>query len=164
MENIVCRKYEDKDIPEIISIFNYYSLNTLANYMPVAMSEEQFPHFKAVSKNDSIYVMENVNKEVVGFGLLKNYFAGPCFAKTVDAGYFLRQDYTGVGLGKKFLDYLIERAKEMGMTQMVANVSSQNPHSIAFHKKNGFELCGTLKDVGEKFGEKFDIVWFQKTI
>jgi len=46
----------------------------------------------------------------------------------------------------------------------VANVSSANPESIAFHEHAGFVKCGELPRVGMKRGEYFGLIWYYKTI
>ncbi|MBN1905909.1 MAG: GNAT family N-acetyltransferase [Deltaproteobacteria bacterium] len=42
--------------------------------------------------------------------------------------------------------------------------SWNNPGSINFHQKNGFNEGGRLKKVGKKNGQEFDTVWMQKML
>ena len=47
---------------------------------------------------------------------------------------------------------------------IVASFSSRNLASLAFHLKNGLGICSTLRQVGKKFGQNFDVVLMQKQI
>ena len=67
-------------------------------------------------------------------------------------------------MGKKLLGFLEKGAVEKGITNILANISSLNPRSIDFHKKNGFVECGRFKNVGRKKGQLFDTVWMQKVL
>ncbi|WP_411679767.1 N-acetyltransferase family protein [Clostridium thailandense] len=46
---------------------------------------------------------------------------------------------------------LQEYASEMGITDLVAEISSENHGSIEFHKKYDFYIAGELKNIGIKF-------------
>jgi phosphinothricin acetyltransferase len=86
------------------------------------------------------------------------------FAHTADIGYFIDPEHTGKGLGKQFLAELEKHARELGIKVLVANVSSANPESIAFHERTGFTKCGELPNVGKKKGESFGILWYCKSL
>jgi L-amino acid N-acyltransferase YncA len=50
------------------------------------------------------------------------------------------------------------------MDTMVGAVDSANAASIALHEKAGFELQGTLKGVGRKFGKRLDLAFLVKAL
>jgi phosphinothricin acetyltransferase len=62
------------------------------------------------------------------------------------------------------LDYLINKAKEKGITSILASISSLNERSINFHRKNGFIECGRFREIGKKKGKTFDVVYMQKML
>jgi L-amino acid N-acyltransferase YncA len=49
------------------------------------------------------------------------------------------------------LDRLIEDAKKLGVTSILACISSQNQPSLDFHRKKGFQECGALSIYGERW-------------
>jgi phosphinothricin acetyltransferase len=71
---------------------------------------------------------------------------------------------TGMHRLPRLLERLAEDARACGCTTLVANVSSRNTASLAFHAARGFAEAGRLHAVGEKFGEKFDLVWLQRDL
>ena len=101
---------------------------------------------------------------VVGFGLLRAHNPLPAFAHTAEASYFIHPNHTAKLLGKMLLATLEEGARARGITTLLANISSLNPGSIAFHRRNGFRECGRFLNVGRKNGQAFDTVWMQKML
>lgn len=162
--DITIRLVEDKDKVAFVNIFNYHIQHGYAAYSTNPVPVEAFERFKSFARDGLMYVAETSEKGVIGFALLKIYYNVDCFAKTAEVSYFILPDFTNQGLGKRFMNTLIDAARTHGIDKLVANVSSLNPQSLAFHIRQGFRQCGRLEKVGEKNGRLFDVIWFQKTI
>jgi phosphinothricin acetyltransferase len=76
----------------------------------------------------------------------------------------MREGYTGRGTGTLILRDLESKALEIGISTILALVSSLNPGSLHFHLKNGFTESGRLIGIGEKKGRLFDVIYCQKSI
>ena len=50
------------------------------------------------------------------------------------------------------------------MHTAVAGVALPNDASIALHNACGYEVVGTFREVGQKFGRWIDVLWFQKLL
>jgi L-amino acid N-acyltransferase YncA len=96
--------------------------------------------------------------------MLRAYNPFPTFSQTAEITYFIKPGYTGRGIGKKILNYLVAKAKEKGITSIIASISSLNDGSLTFHKKNGFVECGRLREIGNKKDKTFDIIYMQKML
>ena len=46
----------------------------------------------------------------------------------------------------------------------IAKITAENITSIRFFEKNGYELAGILKDVGEKFKRTLSVAIYQKSL
>lgn len=152
------------DRTAIMDIFNYYVENSFAAYPETRLPEEAFEMLRQMSKGLPTSVVRNQKGEVVGFGMLRTHNPFSTFSWTAEATYFIHPDWTGKGLGKSVLAVLEKGARERGITNILASISSLNPRSIAFHKKNGFVECGRFLQVGKKMGREFDTVWMQKQL
>jgi L-amino acid N-acyltransferase YncA len=153
-----------EDRREIIDIFNYYVENSFSAY-----PEERVPYeFLDVILKSSYGYPKAVAKDgeniILGFGLLRPYSPFPAFSGTAEISYFLRPEFTGKGIGKALLDHLVGKGREMGITSILASVSSLNEVSIKFHLKNGFLECGRFKNIGRKKGRVFDVVYLQRML
>ncbi len=160
----IIRLATDVDKESVIGILNHYIQNSMAAYPQHPMPLQAWEPMLAMCRDNNLWVAEIPGEGVVGFAMLKWYMTKDSFAHTAETGYFIHPAHTGKGLGKLLLTALEDAAKKMGVTMLVANISSLNPESLAFHKRTGFVECGTIPAVGEKKGSKFDIVWVYKAI
>lgn len=101
---------------------------------------------------------------IVGFCQLSAYSPFPTFRSAAYVTYFLAEGSTGKGIGSLCLSKLEEEAKAMGIKHLIAEVSSENEGSLAFHQKHGFTVVGELKEIGQKLNRTFGVVLLQKTL
>lgn len=148
----------------VIDILNYYIENSFAAYPDHKVPYEFFDTLLKSVQGYPALVVEDDQETVVGFGMLRAYHPFPVFSKTAEISYFIQPEWTGKGVGELMLSHLIRKAEEKGITSILASVSSLNEPSIRFHKKNGFIECGCFKNIGEKKGRVFDVVYMQKVL
>ena len=153
-----------EDCKPVMDIFNYYVENSFAAYPESKLPYQAFDMLLQTSKGYPTRTIKDQNGVIAGFGMLRAYNPMSTFEHTVEVTYFIHPDHTGKGLGKKLLASLEKEGREQGVTNILANISSRNPQSIHFHKKNGFVQCGSFKNVGKKNCQFFDVVWMQKTL
>ena len=158
------RHATDNDREYLTDIFNYYIEKSHAAFFDRKVSPVFFERLQDIVYGNSLYVIENGDSQVIGFGLLKQYHPSAIFRGVAEVGYFLKPEFTGKGFGTLMLKRLISDARKMKIKTLLASISSRNKESIAFHKKHGFIECGRFRDIGRKRGKLFDVVWMQKVI
>lgn len=154
----------EDDCTQVMDIFNYYIENTFAAYPEQRLPDDFFQALLIMSRGYPTVIAKNEEGLATGFGLLRPYNPLPAFFKTAEITYFLRHGFTGQGIGKAILDYLVDTGKHLGINAVLANVSSLNEESIRFHVRNGFSECGRFREVGTKKGQIFDVLYFQKLL
>lgn len=152
----------ENDGNEIIDLFNYYIGNSFAAYPEQNVPYEFFSLFLEAAKNYPSVVAHPDNGPLAGFGLLRPHNPMQAFRHSAGITYFIRPELTGKGLGTQMLALLERAGKEMGITTILASISSLNEGSIRFHARHGFSECGRFEKVGIKNGVVFDTVWMQK--
>jgi L-amino acid N-acyltransferase YncA len=152
------------DEKAILGIFNYYAENSFAAYSEAPEGPGFFKRLWQIAAGYPFYIAENTDGKAVGFALMHAYYGIPVFRRAARITYFILPEYTNNGLGKIFLDKLTEDAREIGIDNILASISSRNEQSLQFHLKRGFVECGRFEKVGQKWGEDFDEVWMQKVI
>ena len=76
---------------------------------------------------------------------------------TVGDSVYVREGHHGAGIGRALLTALIERARAAGFHLMIADIEANNTASIRLHERLGFEVCGTIREAGTKFGRWLDL-------
>jgi phosphinothricin acetyltransferase len=70
---------------------------------------------------------------------------------------YLASGHQGRGLGAELLRTLIAGATGSGAHVMMACIEASNARSVILHERLGFELVGTAREVGVKFGRWLDL-------
>jgi len=151
----------EKDRNYIIDIYNHYIEHSFAAYLEERVNYDTFDRFMQMSEGYPRASVKNNNGKLIGFGFLRQYHFAPAFSKTAEISYFIQPEFTGKGIGKDLLDYLLEESKKSGLKHILASISSLNIWSISFHRKNGFKECGRFRNIGIKKGRNFDTIWMQ---
>lgn len=143
----------------VIDIFNYFTENSFAAYAERALGYEAFDHFLIISDGYPRVIVKDPTGRIIGFAFLQRYHPASSMRKTAMITCFILPEHTRKGIGTMILNRFIAEVQTMGITTILASISSLNSESINFHEKNGFRECGRFSGIGEKFGRKFDMVW-----
>lgn len=162
--NYAIRPLMPGDREPVMDIFNHYVEHSFAAYPETRLPYAAFDMFMNMAQGYPTGSVIDKVGTVVGFGMLRTFNPMPVFTRTAETTYFLHPDHTGKGLGKRLLGHLEQGGRESGIMTLLANISSLNPGSMAFHAKNGFVECGRFRNVGMKNGRVFDVIWMQKDI
>ena len=162
MPEYTIRKVADTDREAVMDVFNYFIVNSFAAYPDKEADYSIFGFLRGMARDDIFYVIEDSQKKVAGFGLLRHHQRVEAFNRSAEVTYFILPAHQGKGLGKQLLDTLAVDAQRSGVDTILANISSLNEQSLKFHSKQGFKECGRFQRVGSKFGRDFDVVWMQK--
>lgn len=162
--NIIIAPLAKDGQKEIIDIFNYYVENSFAAYPEQKLPYKFFDQFLKMCEGYPALTAKDEHGNILGFGMLRAYNPFSTFSQTAEITYFVKPGYTSGGIGKKILNYLLDKARQKGITSVIASISSLNEGSINFHKKNGLVECGRLKEIGKKRGKTFDVVYMQKML
>jgi phosphinothricin acetyltransferase len=95
--------------------------------------------------------------DVVGFANWAPWRPKDGYRYTVEDTVYLVARHQGRGVGNELLRALIIGASESGAHMMMACIEATNAASVALHARHGFELVGTAREVGTKFGRWLDL-------
>ena len=98
---------------------------------------------------------------LLGFGSLSPYRARPAYATSVENSVYVAAGHRGAGVGRSILDELVRLARQHGFHTMIARIGGDNDPSIRLHRGCGFELVGTEREIGRKFGRWLDVAVLQ---
>lgn len=152
----------EEDLFYIRDLYNDEILNTTSVYHYEARTEAQMlTWYKQKKANaEPILVAISMNKPI-GFISYSQFRPWKGFQYTVEYMIHVHPDFQSFGVGKMLLKELCQIAKENGVRMLIGGVDSKNKKGIAFHKSMGFEEVGHLKEVGFKFEQWLDLLFFQ---
>jgi phosphinothricin acetyltransferase len=101
---------------------------------------------------------------IVGFGSLSPYKERPAYFTTVEDSVYVRDDHCRAGVGRKVLAELVRLAQQYGYHSVIARIVGGHDASISLHRRCGFEIVGTEREVGRKLGKWLDVVVMQRML
>jgi len=165
-DQITIRDVEDSDIAFIQEIYADEVLHGVSSWEENPPDQTEMLNRKnGVVGGGYPYRVAVHNDKVVGYAYVSSYRPRPGYRYTVENSIYIHKDARGSGLGRLLLEDLITECEIRGYRQMIAVIGdSENLPSIAFHQKMGFELAGTIKSIGFKFGRWMDSVLMQRSL
>jgi phosphinothricin acetyltransferase len=102
--------------------------------------------------------------EVIGFASLSPWKDRPAYRTSVEDSVYVHRDHHGRGVGRLLLSRLLEIANESGFHAVFGRIVGGHDASIGLHTALGFEVVGTEREVGRKFGRWLDVVVVEKLL
>jgi L-amino acid N-acyltransferase len=153
------------DAEAIRSIYNPEVLESTVTFDLVPRSlEDQREWLRARSGAHAVLVAVDTDGEVVGYGSLSAYKDRAAYSTTVEDSVYVRRDRQGAGVGRLLLGELLGVATAHGFHAVMARIVGGHDASIRLHAALGFEIVGTEREVGRKFGRWLDVVVMQRLL
>ena len=159
MENLEIRKARLQDLEELLAIYNYEVENGVATFdlHPKTLAEWRIWFDSHNIENHPLFVAQ-IKGQVAGYASLSPYREKEAYSSTVELSVYIGERYRGRGIAAALMEHILEAARCDERTHAVVSViTSGNQASRKLHEKFGFEFCGTIREVGMKFGAYRDI-------
>jgi phosphinothricin acetyltransferase len=159
---IQVRHATEKDLPEMLSIYNDIILNTTAvyDYKPHTLEMRQ-AWFKTKQEQGFPVFVADLEGKVAGFSSIGPFRAWAAYKYSVENSVYVDAEKRGMGIGKLLIPPLIEAARQLQMHTIIAGIDATNDVSIRLHKRFGFEETAHFTQVGYKFGRWLDLKFLQ---
>ena len=164
---IISKKIKKQDIQAGLDIYNYYIVNSYANFEEKKLSLNEFINlYKKIKIYKLPFIIAKNNNEVIGIAFVSKFRDKSGYRFTYEHSIYVSPKFTNKGYGSKILKNLIKICKiNIKVKNLIAVIGgSNNKESIKIHKKNGFTHIGTLKKIGFKKGKWIDSVYMQRKV
>lgn len=153
----------DSHAAAILAIFNDAIAHTTALYDYQPRAPESMAGWFETKKSADYPVIGAVDDAgtLMGFASYGEFRERPAYKYTIEHSVYVHPDHRGHGLGATLMRQLIDAATEQEYHVMIGGVDTSNVASIALHEKLGFELAGTIRHAGYKFGRWLDLAFYQ---
>ena len=140
-------------------------MTSLATFGGPADLEEMLSRRQASLDLGLPYLVAEAGAEILGFAYASAYHRRAAYRFAIEDSVYVADGLGGRGIGAALLGEVIARCERGPWRQMLAIVGdSANAGSIALHRRFGFELAGTLRSVGFKFGQWVDTPILQRNL
>ena len=161
------RNIQKNDINQVLEIYNFHIKNGLANFEEKLLSNTKFSKIYNKHLNQNLpFIICEKNKKILGFAYLSNFRQKSGYRYTFEDSIYIDNKFIGQGIGSILLNELIKASSNnKDIKTIIAVIGGENvKSSIKIHKKNGFNIVGTLKKVGFKKNQWLDSIYMQKIL
>ena len=161
VDGLVVRHAVASDLDAINRIYNHEVLHGTATWDEDPWSVEQRRAWFEQHDQSTPVLIAEVAGSVVGFAYLSHYRPKAGYRFTRENTVYVEEGYRGRGVGRRLLEALLDEARRDGVHAVIAVIEAENAVSIRLHERLGFELIGTGREVGFKFGRWLDSVYME---
>lgn len=157
---MIIRKAKQRDLSAITDIYNYEVLNGTATFdIKPKSTEERQQWFDLHNKeNHPLIVSENEEGKICGYASLSPYREKEAYRSCVELSVYVAHDSRRQGIATALMSEIINLAKKDKNTHTIVSViTAGNEASKKLHERFGFDFCGTISEVGMKFGKYLSI-------
>lgn len=149
------------DAESIVSIYNYYVLNSIITFEEeIVSSEEMRSRIENIIKSHTWLVFEE-NDMILGYAYSYIWKPRTAYRYTNEISVYISNDFRGKGIGTALYKNLIGILKEKGIHNIIAGIALPNNASVAIHESFGFKKVGVFKESGKKFGAWVDVGYWE---
>ncbi|WP_110113329.1 GNAT family N-acetyltransferase [Bacillus sp. CGMCC 1.16541] len=159
---VIIRQAKQEDLASLVDIYNQSVLQSAATFdlSPVSIEDRQSWFHTHQDPQFPLIVAEK-DGVVAGYASLSTYREKEAYKRTTEISIYVDGNQQGHGLGKKLMIAILDLAKQLNYHVVIAGITKGNDKSIKMHKQFGFTFCGEFREVGYKFDQWHDVLFYQ---
>lgn len=163
-DTVVIDTFGPADIEPARKLYNVYVRDTTATFQEDPVEADEFGEmmFHADRRHRAFAIREG--GRLVGYCLAAPYKSRCAYRSASEVAVYLDPDVTGRGLGTRALQVLERHGREVGLHVLIAGVCTENEASCRLFLGAGYAECALFREVGQKFGRRLDVKYFQKVL
>jgi phosphinothricin acetyltransferase len=154
----------ESDYEFIKEVYDHYILHSTSTYYTESIPMDELRAMILAGHPKYRSYLIKSDGENCGFCYLSQYKKRQAYDRSAEVSLYLKPGFTGKGIGKLALAHLEEMAGQQGISVLIGIISGDNEMSIKLFEDCGYEKCGHLKQVGEKFNKVLDVVTYEKIL
>ena len=165
-KRLCIRFASENDLEQIVDIFNQgIRTRTSTGYLNEATVGDRQVWFKEHGREKYPILVAEHDNRILGWISLDPYRKGrKAFERTGEISSFIHSAYWRKGVGEQLLSAMMQTAKKLGYTTLLAIVLDRNTGSRKLLEKNDFEQWGMLPDVAMIDGTSLSHVYYGKKL
>jgi len=150
-----------RDAAACAAIYAPYVRDTAISFEDIPPTPaEMAARIERLTNTHAWLVAENEH-EILGYAYACPHRERAAYRWTTEVSVYVDGRQQRRGAGRRLYDSLLNILTEQGYQVALAVIGLPNDPSVAFHEAFGFEPAGVFHRLGFKFGEWWDVGWWQ---
>lgn len=156
---MIIRQAKTEDLTQLMNIYNYEVVNGVSTLdIQPRTYEERKIWFEQHNINHHPLIVADIEGHIAGYASLSSYREKEAYRSTVELSIYIAPEDRKKGVATILMEQILKLAREdETLHSVVSVITSGNEASCKLHEKFGFTFCGTIQEVGMKFGKYQDI-------
>jgi len=155
------RKVHIYDAKQLVEIYNYYVLNSVATFDDIPLLPKAFEEkITAINAGYPFLVFEE-GSEIMGYAYAGKWRRKPAYKHTVEITIYIKHGEHGRQIGTKLYVELLSLLKSQNYHAIIGGLTLPNDACVKLHEHFGFKQVAHFKQVGLKFGKWQDVGFWQ---
>jgi phosphinothricin acetyltransferase len=166
MSDVRIRAAEERDLPELLEIYNYYVLNTHITFdVEPRTLEQRWDWFRHFARRGRYQCFVAVRAErPIGWASSHPFKDRAAYDTSVETSVYLTKDEGGKGIGRSLYSALLTALEKEDVHRAFGGIAQPNEASVRLHMSLGFVRAGLFGEVGRKFSKYWDVEWYQRAM
>lgn len=172
MSRWTIRPAEERDLPELVAIYNHYVEHSHVTFdLETYSVADRRPWFESFSTSGRyrLLVAEDAGAadggEVVGYASSAQFRTKAAYHPSVESSVYVSPHSHRRGVGAALYEALLAILhEEPNVHRVYGGIALPNEASVTLHERCGFDHVGTFREVGYKFGRYWDVAWYERDV
>ena len=164
MSAIAIRAAEPADADAIAVIYNQGIEDRLATLETQTRTAEERRGWLAARGVRHPVLVGEASGRIVGWGSLNSFNPRPAYDHVADFSVYVERAWRGRGVGRRLLEALVARGRELGYHKLVLAAFPFNVAGVALYRRLGFTDVGVYREQGQLDGTWVDVIVMEKLL
>lgn len=145
----------------MLAIYAPYVSDTAISFEMEPPTEREFSMRIERGLANAPWLVLEQHDEISGYAYATEFRARSAYDASRETTVYVRDSHQGAGVGRALMTELVAQLREGGTALAIAGITLPNDPSVRLHEHIGFEHVGTFHGVGHKFGEWYDVGFWE---
>lgn len=156
--HVAIRNAVETDLAQVAEIYAHESLHAYSTFETQPRPVADWQHKLATGDP---FVVAVDGDRVLGFAYASPFRDRPAYHRTRETSVYLDRSARRQGLGVRLYEELVRQLRTARFHTALALIALPNDGSVRLHERFGFELAGTMREVGDKQDRMIDVGIYQ---
>ncbi|MGB0506385.1 MAG: GNAT family N-acetyltransferase [Pikeienuella sp.] len=155
----------ETDLPAMCDMLNAEIRASTATWTTVERSHRAMRKWWMDLRRDGYPTLVAYDGDTLaGYANYGRWRTWPGYWRAAENSVYVAPSVQKRGIGRALLDALADRARYQGLSALIGVIGHDRTGSLALHQACGYVEVGRLPGVGEKFGQRLDMVIMQRDL